>query len=464
MDTFIRPRYELAIGPTESKLASYEESKDYEKIAETCDQLSFFCRMTNNLEKSEYYYNKWLCTLNDIYSGDHDDIVTKLFSFGKNIFKHDHIKFAIKILNDALEMNQRIHKTSTDTKTVLDIYYRLGECYKKDNNLHEVLRIYQEMLAIKKMSEELKNNKSYAIILVTIGTLTHKLGNIQEAKIRLYESLKFLQEYIDDNDDLMIKTLNSLGRILKMCGDLSESASIYEQLFRRLDDTDSANARYIYIAGYLVLGSVEKARGNLILAYDLYTKALDKIREIDDQTYHSDIPMILSSMSHILYQQGNFDASRRYYYESLDRINQLCLKGMSETSFVTTFSNLTNIFCIDIEEIEAMCHKSLEMMYILYGKDKDHYDVAMVLSNLGHVMCLKDNFDESEKLHQNSLRMLKRLYGDSDHPDIVMALEHYLFLKKKQEDLVISERLEQQLSTIKAKIGRLTGYFISGSL
>lgn len=370
------------------------------------------------------FYRDYMNNLKDICGHSYEKLKLEIISYSSYLYKKKQYPYAILVLTD--ELNILGKYDDSDVR----ILYNLVMCYSANNNIKKAISVYEQILKTCAMYKGILHyDKFIARSITKLGRLKYEIGQLKESIALFNEALIIIQKYdsIDEFKILKAETLQTLGQILKMFGKLSDSYNIFNQslaLFQTFDPTDKNNKSNI-ASIYIGIGNIEKVRGRYREAHDLYMKGLEMTIE-----FHT--PIILSSLSHLFYLQDNFEESKRYYYEALEHINRLCEKGKSEDMFVSIFSNLTNIFCVNIDEIVTLCHKSLEIMYRLYDRDTDHHDIAMVMSNLGHALCLKDCLNDSEIIQRDSIEMMKRLYEDTYHSDIVMAMEHYSFLKEKQ--------------------------------
>jgi predicted ATPase len=154
-----------------------------------------------------------------------------------------------------------------------------------------------------------QGTRAYAVILKIIGNQNFAVGNYEEARTCLEESINLFQEFGEIND--LEKAVQNLGWIAAAQGKYAESRRL---LGKSLNLAQQLEDKYEIAWAYLSLGELARAEKNLELAYQYHTQSLALMRE---QNSKEGISIELSNLAFVVLHQGDYERSNEMFVESL---------------------------------------------------------------------------------------------------------------------------------------------------
>ena len=285
------------------------------------------------------------------------------------------------------------------------------------------------------------------------------------SKCSKYEaSLKF-SEYIyqrepsDKNAIRLARCQQSLGYYERANGILLKVAEKLAELYDRLGSVQ------------LDLGKYDEAEQNSVQALQLYYDKASQERSYDyygnlvsiSREEHQEIakpdlincsseerfnrvrnatPEIIMCLGQlgIIYRRQNNFKSTKSYNEKIDCMIPLVY---GENSLVNIAAHVHHIRAINFDDdseyslSEETYKNALALNEEVYGRDNDHVDIAVVLSNLGVHYKETGDYRQAEEYSKRALEMYKRVYGErshSVHPDIIRVMSNLGNTYKLQGD------------------------------
>lgn len=152
-------------------------------------------------------------------------------------------------------------------------------------------------------------SRAYATILRIIGNQHFALGNYDQGRACLEESINLFQEF-GETKELAI-SVQSLGWIATALGEYDEARRLIE---RSLNLSQQLADKYEIAWAYLSLGELARAENKLDLAYQYHTQSLALFRDLDSK---GPISIELSNLAFVILHQGNYKLAIELFVESL---------------------------------------------------------------------------------------------------------------------------------------------------
>jgi tetratricopeptide (TPR) repeat protein len=154
-----------------------------------------------------------------------------------------------------------------------------------------------------------QGSHAYATILRIIGNQNFALGNYDEARAHLEESVNLFQEFGDISE--FARAVQSLGWIAIALGEYDDAHRLIEQ---SLNLSQQLADKYEIAWAYLSLGELARAEDNQELAYQYHTQSLALFRELNAT---GPISIELSNLGFVVLHQGNYQRATDLFEEGL---------------------------------------------------------------------------------------------------------------------------------------------------
>jgi len=220
-----------------------------------------------------------------------------------HLIRWGHIKFAMDLLTDSINMTSGETKTNAEYNLAI-IYYLLGD-------LNTSLKIYNDVLY---KYEEMGDKNGIAQTLYQLGMIHQDRGNYEEA-VKLYNrSLKIAEELRDTSG--IAYTLHQLGTIHYFQGNYEKASNLYNQSLKMKkemgDKSGIAQTPH-------QLGMIHQDRGNYKKAVKMYNQSLKIKEELGDK---SGISSTLHQLGVINEKGGECSSALRNYLTSYSIFDQ----------------------------------------------------------------------------------------------------------------------------------------------
>jgi predicted ATPase/Tfp pilus assembly protein PilF len=244
---------------------------------------------------------------------------------------------------------------------------------------------------------EKTNPLIFAQALARYGRLYHLLGQYDQAKALVNESVAIFREHNDQQG--VAVGLNYLGKIAYRLGDYTDSIDLSQE---SLNICRQINYQWGMVSALETLGTTAEGIGQYNEARLRFQEGLDICRKIDDRR---GIATLLNGLGHVEWRLGQLEDARQFCQESLAIYREIGdRRGMS-----LTFKNLgnvaSNVFDFDLAEQQYKRGLALarEIGY--------QWGVAALLNNLGNLAWEQGRFDKAKTYCQESLEFWRQL-GD----------------------------------------------------
>ena len=167
------------------------------------------------------------------------------------------------------------------------------------------------------------------------------------------------------------------------------------------------------------LGQLYTYKGEYSKADTLLTKALD-IYKNNSLKEDNNYGWILGNLAWVYKSRGNYNKSESYYKKAIAVLK----KNNSNSEELLT---MMNNFALELheegnyEDAEKMFDETLELQKKLYG-DKPHPEISTTTYNLAELLRDRGKYDEAEKMFKTSLSMDMQLSGP-ENPDVAYSLQ-----------------------------------------
>ena len=484
----------------------------HERIARTLNNLGSVCRDSGDLEAARKFCQQALemqrallllaTTTKNSSSSDQDDasssssleMATTLHNLGTISYSLGSFQEAQDFLEKALAMKQT--------------------CYRRQQQQQQSIQSQQQSQASSSSSVDTRptnNTTSTLLHNLDIGETCYNLGMLQDhfshfdqAQIYYQQALKCQYAVYgkDAQTAELATTLSSLGLSAMNHGEYKEAYLYYQQsldMQKQVYRTDTNDDD-----GSTMMGNMETVRtlhGLGILNFHLqrmelsrqyHREALEMQQQIeaqedqqDDTTTSMDassrrqqrltdprtanLSQVLQSLGNLSHNLGHYEDAREFYEQGLKLYSQQA--SLAEDVHTTTKdgaprpSSLDNTLWTDLssapgttdyDAARSFYEKSLQMKYLVYGKEAKNTDLAFTLRSLA---LLEDNAGrnaQAEDSYQKALEMLYHFYGgkQAQNAEIAAVLDGLGTVKFNQGEYTESRHfLDQSLAMKEAVYG-----------
>lgn len=246
-----------------------------------------------------------------------------------------------------------------------------------------------------------------AFLRRTIGRTYYRLGLYEEGEEQLDLALETRTRVLGAEHPDTLTSMNDLGLVLRMQGQLFEAEQLYRQ------------------------------------ALSIQLPTLGK--------EHPDTLITLNNIANVLRSQKKILQAEPIYEEVLE-IRRRVL-GEEDPDTLTSRSNLTSVLIANgmLAEAERLQREVLEIRKRVMGDE--HPDTITSMNNLGIVLLKRRSYSDAESLFRASLEIHQRLLGD-EHSDTLRVMDNLAGLLKETGGLEEAETLcRQVMETKRARSG-----------
>ncbi|MDX2232484.1 MAG: CHAT domain-containing tetratricopeptide repeat protein [Leptolyngbyaceae cyanobacterium bins.349] len=377
------------------------------------------------------------------------DIDEEIFALGRLGDAYSNLENYLK----AIEYYQQLLRIATDLKDLnlsKESLKSLGAAYFSLKEYSQIIQYYQKAFAIAK---ELKNQKAAGEFLIDIGVAFKLSENYQKA-VELYSEALLIGKETNEQD-LMSIALNNLGDVFILIQDygqaidyLQQSLSVTQklqnqnlkaqielrtldllaQVYRFLEDEEQA-LEYAQRSLVISRQNQDKSREATTLkligflhlklrrykeANDFYRQSLELARSLKDKELETDI---LAGLGSFYFSLGQPQEAIEYLQQSLVIAQQIKDEGAQ----MVALGNLGTVYSslmIDLPKALTYIQASLE---ISKRKKKSEIEFGL-LTNLGRIFFLSENFKEAEKTLHEAIEVANSLRSRLGRKDIEKVL------------------------------------------
>ncbi len=259
---------------------------------------------------------------------------------------------------------------------------------------------------------------------------------IDENRIEQKKSIELSDEFIKDYE--MVYTSiesNNVPRGRK-AGHKVKSDYYYRMSLKNVDGQKRKIDRWNNATSYLILGELSEMNGDVESAMNYYDKALHE--NTDSEPLSS---VILNSKGIAEIKMGDFQKAIESFKDSLS----FAKKSKSNKYISTILSNIGTAYKAIGNFSEANQYFT---MSIEYAKDIDDVYVARLLNNIGEILIAYGDIERAKKQYQESIQLLENAETYDEIIAKAISLRTLAKIYKYQDNLNESEKLYQESLTL----------------
>ena len=269
----------------------------------------------------------------------------------------------------------------------------LADCYFTDGNYAEAMKALDEAWSIR---ERLHKTADYdsALLLEQIGANLNGLGRNDEALIALQKAENLLHSLGDDNADIMVKTLTTRARIQNIMGQYVDAEASTQSAIRAYNAADSSRKP----------SSLDGAQNELMLAlrklnrYDESERVGRELLAQQQKRFDKDAPIVartMNNLSHIMRAKGDYPGAEEILQQALAVFTKTV--GEQSGDCAISYHNLGALLHESgrNHEAEKILTKALQLKQLLYGAD----DPVLITTLLDLSLLAAERHRESQSLN-----------------------------------------------------------------
>lgn len=290
-----------------------------------------------------------------------------------------------------------------------------------------------------------------ATLKETLGTVYMGLGLYNQARPLLDGALATRQQLAGTDPTVLTDSFLHRGRLLMSQADYKGAEHDYRQVLQLLaTQPDNRRTREAHAKAQCGLGEVLGWEGRYSEARATLGAALAQQREMYGDI-NEDTAATLKEFADIVDQDGDLKTAIPLMQRSVEV--QRKLRGATpDPALAEAINDLASMLEDNDEndQAEALFNESLLMMRRLYGNE--HPFIAIALSNLALLSMKKGDLARSESTYQEVLAMQRELLGDN-HPDVADTLSKIAFVQYEKGNK------RQGLATLQESLRMYQGLF-----
>ncbi len=270
-------------------------------------------------------------------------------------------------------------------------------------------------------------------------------GETITARELLDKGAQKINQELSNQPDVKATMLSLIGGVYTNLGLFDKSEIL---LIKALDLRNKYNSNSIEEAKSLRdLGQLYTYKGEYSKADTLLTKALG-IYKNNSLKEDNNYGWILGNLAWVYKSRGNYSKSESYYKKAL----KILKKNKENNEELLT---MMNNFALELheegnyEDAEKMFDETLELQKKLYG-DKPHPEISTTTYNLAELLRDRGKYDEAEKMFKTSLSMDMQLSGP-ENPDVAYSLQGLASIYKIRGDFNEAKKLFVKVLNMRKK-------------
>ena len=233
-----------------------------------------------------------------------DAFAEQIVSVGLFLESIRELDYSIEFLKRALEIYNKIEST----KGIVNVLINLGEIYSKMGQIEHSITYYEE--ALKNFVEYDESEK--ATILMGLGNVLSNRGKIDKALEFFDQSLQIFTKIGDANNKA--KVLQLMGKTFNRKNELDKAISYYEQSYTIFNE-DEFNISRERATCINELGSIHLKLKNYTKAYEYFTDALKILDKSQDSLSKAE-PLVYIGLIH--YQKKDLNKANEFFSKGFE--------------------------------------------------------------------------------------------------------------------------------------------------
>ncbi|XP_019643818.1 PREDICTED: uncharacterized protein LOC109484909 [Branchiostoma belcheri] len=380
--------------------------------------------------KAIRYQEKALKMIRSVYGHNtgHPMVISALKGLGESYLEVSNHRRGVDYMEQALRAWKIIYGERADHPDIASALSDLGLAWNSAGDFTVSQKYHVSALKMRRDIYGVGSPHSdIAYSLKNIGFTLTKRGNHKEALQYQEQALAMLKRVHGENVDHpdIANTLNHLGECCCNVGDYERATQIFQEALAMWNACHGDISNHPDIAmAFNNLGIVSRHIGDHRKAISYHRQALEIAEAtFGRETPHSLIASTYNNMATAYVLMG--DPTRAIEYNENALSIWKAIYGSGSPYVLQTLMNLAVTLNMFGRKKEAMKHyqEALKMCEDVYGRGKDHPNVATLLSNLGLLWSELFQYDKALDFLERSLEMKQRLFGDMAHPTVATTSE-----------------------------------------
>ena len=286
----------------------------------------------------------------------------------------------------------------------------LGCLYYYTHYHYDAKKTLERSVKALRYCKDRKSYKKLALALAYLGNVNKEIGNLEQAKTLLEESVTLYKKYDPQNHIELTRALAYLGDVYKNLGDYERAKGVSEE--------DIALSKQYARDNPLGLARALEYGGILYRDLEDYERSISSLKE-SLALFQKYSPENYVSISRVLKYLANTYRNLGRYAEAKDLLTQslaICETYLPENqvSLGRTLVHLATIYknLGDYTTAKTLLDRSLKIHNKLFGAD--NIRTAWVVTSLGNLYREMGNYDKARSLIEQSLPLYRKAYGDQN--------------------------------------------------
>eukprot|EP00939_MAST-03C_sp_MAST-3C-sp1_P003595 g3595.t1 len=388
------------------------------EIAKTLKRLGGVLFAQGDYRKAKKMYDRCLEISCVIYGSDqaHPEIADLLGISAKLCRRSGDIEEAKKLQQQCLDMYYDIYGTDKAHPSIAKSLDSLGEVFLKLGDYGEAKAKYEASLKIRyALYGTEKAHPEIATSLKDLAVVYRRMGNLKEAKNKHEASLKMRYAIYgtDKAHPEIAGSLNNLAIVLQNLGELEEAKEKYEACLKMKYVIYGTDGVHRSIATSLFnLGVVLEALGNLEEAKKKYEASLEMEHLIyGTKKAHPSIAIGFSHYGELLYLLKDFNSALNILNKSLEMFETVYGKGAPHVRIAQVRSRRAEVLANMGQISDAILDINLSLAIFSQKYKNPHIYVANAYRRHGDILLICGHKVAARKSYEISLEMMYLLYG-----------------------------------------------------
>ncbi|KYQ88199.1 hypothetical protein DLAC_10885 [Tieghemostelium lacteum] len=391
-------------GFIQKKLTNYKSAKEFYEnaILILCRYLGYTSspiiesnnqlENNNNNEKSSKLFNSKLA---DLY-----------YHLGDIYRKLSNHELALDYYNRTIEVysNLRDHQHPS----FAPLYRNLGLVEKKLGKYQDAVKYYQLALNIIKTNVG-EDHAEFGLCQCDLADTYRKQDNYKEAESLYQKSLIILKSKLGENDIEVAEVYNDLGLIRKKLSQYNEAIEFYKKAIVIAEDTLGGKHQKVSFYNHNLADCYRKL-GDYKKAEQLFLKCL-LITQEHLGSDHPEVAEILNSLGLVYKKQSKYTFAEREYKRSIQIVQRALGPDHYKVAIYT--NNLADVYrkMTKYDQAKILYQKALVLIEKAFGNTHSEYAEVLYGQGLNN-LCLQD-FPNAIRLIQTAIDIVKKELGDN---------------------------------------------------
>jgi tetratricopeptide (TPR) repeat protein len=455
---------------------------DHPDTARTLNDLGVLYLTQSKYQQAEPLLQQALAIRRSKLGKEHSDTATSLNNRAQLYYEQGHYSSAERMYKEALKIRQRVLQPGHPD--IAQSLNNLAELYTVLGKFSQAESLYEEALSSQKITLG-SEHPLVAQTLNNIALLYRSKGEYAQAEQYYQKALDIQEQVLGSDHPDVAETLNNLARLYRAMGAYEKAEPLYQRALHIRETTFGTDHPQV-AQSYYSIAKLYHSQGKYSEAEKLFEQALH-IQEQRLGTNHPTIASTLGMLAKINLEQKKLAQAEKLNLRAL-RIRE-STSGADHPHVAIIISYLVQIYHAEkkYHEAEPLIARSLAiheqalgsehpyMAYSLcnradnfflrrdYSQAELYYKKALVTREqylgvedprtayiyykLAQLYDAQSRYEEAESLYEKALNIYECTLR-SEHPDILVILEGYVFLLHKMQKENRIQELEERIRKI----------------